>query len=131
MPLVGDLGGKTLSPGLYVSGSSMGIASGDLTLDAGGNQDAVWVFQIATTFVAMVNRGVKLTGNAKADNVFWNVGSSATIGVGAFLLGNFLTSTSITVQTGATMDGRFLTQTGAVTFDSNTVNTPPPPILHQ
>jgi hypothetical protein len=130
IPFVGDLGGKTLGPGLYVSSSSMGLIAGDLVLDAGGNQDAVWVFQIATTFIAMVGHGVTLTGNAKADNVFWNVGSSATVGVGAFMLGNFLTSTSITVQTGATMDGRFLTQTGAVTFDSNTVNTPPP-ILHQ
>jgi len=129
VPLVGDLGGKTLGPGLYVSSSSMELSSGDLLLDAGGDQDSVWVFQIATTFVAMVNHGVILTGNAKADNVFWNVGTSATIGVGAFLVGNFLTSTSITVQTGATMDGRFLTQTGAVTFDSNTVNTPPP-IIH-
>jgi Ice-binding-like len=77
----------------------------------------------------MVSHGVILTGNAKADNVFWNVGSSATIGVKSFMIGNFLTATSITVQTGATMDGRFLTQTGAVTFDSNTINTPPP-ILH-
>lgn len=129
VPFVGDLGGKTLGPGLYVSISSMEIGSRELTLDAEGNQDAVWVFQIASTFVTMVGHGVILTGNAKADNVFWNVGTSATIGVKSFMIGNFLTATSIPVQTGATMDGRFLTQTGAVTFDSNTINTPPP-LLH-
>ena len=128
-PLVGDLGGMTLKGGLYQSSSGMLVSSGDLTLDAQGDQNTIWVFQIQTTFIIMVNRKVVLTNNAKADNVFWNVGSSATIGVGAFMVGNFLTQTSITVQTGATMDGRFLTQTGAVTFDSNNVNKPPA-IIH-
>ncbi len=122
----GDLGGLTLKPGLYVSSSSLALGSGDLTLDASGDQNAIWVFQIASTFVSTVNRKVLLINNAQADDVFWNVGSSATIGVGTTMVGNFLTQTSITVQTGATMDGRFLTQTGAVTFDSNTVNRPPP-----
>lgn len=129
VPLSGDLGGMTLKPGLYVSATSMGLTSGDLTLDAGGNQDAIWVFKMGTTFIAMVNRKVLLVGNAKADNVFWSVGSSATIGVNSTMVGNFLTHTSITVQTGATMLGRFLTQVGSVTFDSNTVNRPPP-IVH-
>ena len=129
VPLSGDLGGKTLKPGLYVSATSMGLTSGDLTLDAGGNQDAIWVFQMGTTFISMVGRKVLLVGNAKPDNVFWSVGSSATIGVNSTMVGNFLTHTSITVQTGATMLGRFLTQVGSVTFDSNTVNRPAP-IVH-
>lgn len=128
-PLSGDLGGMTLRRGLYQSSTQMLVSSGDLTLDAQGDQNAIWVFQIQTTFVIMVNRKVVLINNAKPDNIFWNVGSSATIGVGSLMVGNFLTQTSITVQTGATMDGRFLTQTGSVTFDSNNINRPPP-IIH-
>jgi Ice-binding-like len=127
VPMVGNLGGKTLGPGLYLSSTSMGIDVGqDLTLDGKGDEDAIWVFQIESTFIAMVGAKIILVGNAKADNVFWNVSSSATIGVGVGMVGNFLTETSITVQTGASMEGRFLTQTGAVTFDSNRVNRPKP-----
>ena len=126
VPLIGDLGGRTLPPGNYTSDTSMVVSSGNLTLDAGGNQDAIWVFEMATTFIIFVDRKVLLANNAKADNVFWNVGSSSTIGVRSEMVGNFLTQTSISVQTGATMQGRFLTQTGAVTFDSNIVNRPPP-----
>ena len=124
--LSGDLGGMTLTPGLYVSATSIELTSGDLTLDALGDEDAIWVFQIGTTFVSMVDRKVVLIGNARHDNVFWNTGSSATIGVNSTMVGNFLTQTSITVQTGATMEGRFLTQVGSVTFDSNKINRPKP-----
>ena len=126
IPLSGDLGGMTLTPGLYVSATSIELTSGDLMLDALGDEDAIWVFQIGTTFVSMVDRKVILIGNARHDNVFWNTGSSATIGVNSTMVGNFLTQTSITVQTGATMEGRFLTQVGSVTFDSNKVNRPKP-----
>jgi hypothetical protein len=126
IPLVGDLGGMTLGPGLYFSSTSMALDGGDVTLDGGGDQDAIWVFQITSTFVAMVGRKVILINNAKPDNVFWNVSSSATIGVGVSMVGNFLTDTSITVQTGASMEGRFLTQIGSVTFDSNNINKPKP-----
>jgi hypothetical protein len=126
IPLSGDLGGMTLTPGLYVSATSIELTSGDLTLDALGDEDAIWVFQIGTTFVSNVGRKVLLVGNAREDNVFWNVGTSATIGVGSVMVGNFLTQTSISVQTGASMEGRFLTQTGSVTFDSNKVNRPKP-----
>lgn len=126
IPLSGDLGGMTLTPGLYVSATSIELTSGDLMLDALGDEDAIWVFQIGTTFVSNVGRKVTLIGNARHDNVFWNVGTSATIGVGSVMVGNFLTQISISVQTGASMEGRFLTQTGSVTFDSNTVNRPKP-----
>ena len=117
IPLSGDLGGMTLHPGLYVSATSIELTSGNLTLDALGDEDAIWVFQIGTTFVSNVGRKVLLVGNARHDNVFWNVGTSATIGVGSVMIGNFLTQISISVQTGASMEGRFLTQTGSVTFD--------------
>ena len=126
IPLSGDLGGMTLTPGLYVSATSIELTTGDLMLDALGDEDAIWVFQIGTTFVSNVGRKVTLIGNARHDNVFWNVGTSATIGVGSVMVGNFLTQISISVQTGASMEGRFLTQTGSVTFDSNTVNRPKP-----
>jgi hypothetical protein len=126
VPLSGDLGGMTLTPGLYVSATSIELTSGDLVLDASGDEDAIWVFQIGTTFVSNVGRKVLLIGNARHDNVFWNVGTSATIGVGSVMVGNFLTQISISVQTGASMEGRFLTQTGSVTFDSNKVNRPKP-----
>ena len=126
VPLSGDLGGMTLTPGLYVSATSIELTSGDLVLDASGDEDAIWVFQIGTTFVSNVGRKVLLAGNARHDNVFWNVGTSATIGVNSVMVGNFLTQISISVQTGASMEGRFLTQVGSVTFDSNKVNRPPP-----
>ena len=125
--LAGDLGGLTLGPGLYFSASSLGLDSGDLTLDAAGNEDAIWVFQIGSSFVTTPSRKVILVGEARADNVFWNVGTSTTIGLGCTVVGNFLTQVSITANAGTTLEGRFLTQTGAVTLDpSTTINRPKP-----
>jgi Ice-binding-like len=124
--VAGDLGGRTLGPGLYYSATSLGLDSGDLTLDAAGDEDAIWVFQIGSSFVTTANRNVLLVGNARPDNVFWNVGSSVTIGLGCSMVGNFLSQVSITAYTGATLEGRFLTQTGAVTLDPCTINRPKP-----
>ena len=125
--LAGDLGGLTLGPGLYFSASSLGLDSGNLTLDAAGNEDAIWVFQIGSSFVTSPSRQVILVGQARADNVFWNVGTSTTIGLGCTVVGNFLTQVSITANAGTTLEGRFLTQTGAVTLDpSTTINRPKP-----
>jgi hypothetical protein len=126
--LAGDLGGLTLGPGLYYSASSLGLDSGDLTLDAAGNEDAIWVFQIGSSFVTTPNRQVILAGNARPDNVFWNVGTSTTIGLGCTVFGNFLTQVSITANAGTMLEGRFLTQTGAVTLDPSTVIHRPKPI---
>ena len=94
--LAGDLGGLTLGPGLYYSASSLGLDSGDLTLDAAGNEDAIWVFQIGSSFVTTPNRQVILIGKARPDNVFWNVGTSTTIGLGCTVFGNFLTQVATT-----------------------------------
>ena len=125
--LAGDLGGLTLGPGLYFSASSLGLDSGDLTLDAAGNEDSIWVFQIGSSFVTTPSRKITLVGMARADNVFWNVGTSTTIGLGCTVVGNFLTQVSITANAGTTLEGRFLTQTGAVTLDpSTTINRPKP-----
>jgi len=119
--VAGNLGGQTLTPGLYKSTSSLEISSGDLTLDAQGDANAVFIFQIASTLTTTSGRQVILSGGAKAANIFWQVGSSATLGTGSVLEGNILALTSITLTTGATLEGRALARNGAVTLDSNTV----------
>jgi hypothetical protein len=124
--VAGNLGGQTLAPGLYTSDSSLAVSSGDLTLDAGGDADAVWVFQMASTFTMTSGRQVFLTGNAKAANVYWQVGSSATLGSTSVMVGNLLADQSITLETGATLDGRALTRIGAVTLDANVITLPMP-----
>ena len=119
--VAGNLGGQTLTPGLYKSTSSLEISSGDLTLDAQGDANAVFIFQMGSTLTTTAGRQVILSGGAKAANIFWQVGSSATLGTGSVLKGNILALTSITVTTGATVEGRLLARNGAVTLDSNTV----------
>lgn len=120
----GNLGGMTLAPGLYVSQSSLAISSGDLTLDAKGNPNAVWIFEMASTLTTTSGRAVILSGGAKANNVFWQVGSSATLGTTSSFKGNILAAVSITMNTGATLEGRALTQTGAVALNANTITKP-------
>jgi hypothetical protein len=122
--VAGNLGGQTLTPGLYKSTSSLEISSGDLTLDALGNADAVFIFQMASTLTTTIGRQVILSGSAKPGNIYWQVGSSATLGTNSVFKGNLLVQESITMTTGATLDGRALTQTGAVTLDSNTITRP-------
>jgi UDP-N-acetylglucosamine transferase subunit ALG13 len=120
----GNLGGLTLAPGLYKSGSTAAISSGDLTLDAQGDANAVFIFQIASGFTVTSGRQVILSGGAQADNVFWQVGTSATFGTNSVFKGNILVDQSITFETGATLVGRALTRIGAVTMDSNTMTRP-------
>jgi hypothetical protein len=122
--VAGDLGGQTLTPGLYRSTSSLAISSGDLTLDAQGDANAVFIFQMASTLTTTTGRQVILSGGAKAVNVFWQVGSSATLGTTSVFKGNILAFTSITVTTGAAVEGRLLARNGAVTLDANTITTP-------
>src|ERR1051325_11133871 len=119
--VAGNLGGLTLAPGLYKSTSSLEISSGDLTLDAQGDPNAVWIFQMASTFITTLGRQVILTGGAKAANIYWQVGSSATLGTISVVKGNILALASITLNTGATLEGRALARTAAVSLDSNTV----------
>jgi hypothetical protein len=124
--LAGNIGGLTLTPGVYRSSSSLAISSGELTLDAQGDPNAVFIFQMGSTLVTTSGRQVILTGGAKAANVFWQVGSSATLGTGSVFKGNILALASITVTTGATVEGRLLARTAAVTLDSNTITIPAP-----
>lgn len=118
----GNLGGQTLVAGLYKSTSSLAVSSGDLTLS--GSATDVWIFQIASTLTLTVGRAVNLTGGAISANVFWQVGSSATLGVNSTMSGTIMALASVTLNHGATLYGRALARTGAVTMDTNTVVMP-------
>jgi gliding motility-associated-like protein len=125
--VAGDQGGLTLAPGIYKSTSTLLIQSGDLTLDAQGDVNAKWIFQIASDFTTIGGAGgnVILSGGAQAKNITWQVGSSATIGNGTSFKGNILALTSITMNTGSTIDGRLLARNGAVVLSgTNIINRP-------
>ncbi len=116
--IAADMAGLTLIPGVYTGG---GLSlSGTLTLDAQGDPNAVFVFQAASTLVLASSSQVSLVNGAQACNVFWQVGSSATIGTNAQFVGTVLALTSIAAETNASIDGRLLARNGAVTLDSNT-----------
>ncbi len=117
----GNLGGRTLYSGLYKSNGALEISAGDLTLDAQGDINAVWIFQIASTFNMTSGRQIFLTGGAKASNIFWQTGSAATFGTTAKMKGTILAYTTITFATGASLEGRALARTAAVTMQSNTI----------
>lgn len=119
--LSGNIGGLTLTPGLYKSTSSLAISSGDLTFDAKGNANAVFIIQIASTLTTTSGRKVILSGGALASNIFWQVGTSATFGTTSVFKGTVMAMQSITLNTGATLDGRALARTGAVTMAGNTI----------
>lgn len=117
-----DLGGMVLSPGVYHFATSAQL-TGILTLDAGGDPNAKWYFQIGSTLTAASNSAVIVIGGGSANNLFWQVGSSATIGTGTAFGGHILAFSSITLQTGATLGlGSALAQNGAVTLDTSIVS---------
>ncbi len=118
-----DLGGMTLMPGVYCSASSMGL-TGALTLDAEGDSNAVWVFQTGSTLTTAAESSVVLINGADACNVFWQVGSSATLRANTTFVGNIFALTSITLNTSAEVFGRVLARNGAVTLDTNIVTVP-------
>jgi hypothetical protein len=122
--IAGNLGGQTLSPGLYKSTGSLEISSGDLTLDAQGDANAVWIFQIASSFNMTSGRQVFLIGGAKASNIFWQVGSSATFGTTAVMKGTIMAYATTTFATGASLEGRALARTASVTLDANAIVKP-------
>lgn len=116
-----EIGSETLGPGVHRSASSIGI-SGTLTLDAAGDPAAVFIFQATSTLITAVASEVILANGAQACNVFWQVGSSATIGVNSKFSGKVMAHTSITANAGATIQGQLLARGGAVTLDNNTFN---------
>ena len=119
--LSGNIGGLILTPGLYFSTSSLSVSSGDLTFDAMGDTNAVFIIQIASSFTTTSGRKVILSKGALASNIFWKVGSSATFGTTSVMKGTVLAAESITFNTGATLDGRALTSIGEVTLEGNTI----------
>jgi len=116
-----DLGGLTLTPGVYCFSSSAGL-TGTLTLDSQGDANAVFVFQIGTAITTASSSSVAMINQGSACNVFWQVGSSATLGTTTAFVGNILALESITMTTGASLDGRALASTGAVTMDTNAID---------
>jgi type VI secretion system secreted protein VgrG len=115
-----DLGGLTLTPGVYGFTTSAQL-TGALTLNAQGNPNAVFIFKIGSTLTTASNSSVVFINSASSCNVFWQVGSSATLGTTTAFGGNILALTSITLNTGANVSGRLLARNGAVTLDSNNV----------
>ncbi len=122
--VAGNLGGQTLAPGLYKSTSSLAISAGDLTLDAGGDATAVWIFQMASTLTTTSGRQVILAGGAQAANIFWQVGTSATLGTTSVFAGTIMADQAITLDTGATLNGRALARIAAVALDGNAITVP-------
>jgi hypothetical protein len=122
--LPGDLSGLTFTPGLYTNASSVLLSAGNVTLDAKGNANAVFIFQIGSTLTTLGSTQVVLAGGAQAKNVFWQVGSSATLGTSSIFMGTIMALQSITLDTGATLTGRALARNGAVTLASNTITVP-------
>jgi len=128
--LTADIGGQTLAPGVYKTTSaqpSLGITG---ILHLSGPASGVWIFQIVSSLTTAVGPGasqVLMSGGATSHNVFWQIGSSATLGGGSTFAGTIMAKASITLGTGAVLNGRALAETGQVTLDSNPVNVPPCP----
>ncbi len=115
-----DLGGKTLTPGVYCFSTSAQL-TGTLTLDAQGNPNALFIFKIGSALTTASAASVLLINSASNCGVFWQVGSSATLGTGTTLAGSIVALTSITLNTGANVTGRVLARNGAVTLDNSHV----------
>jgi len=114
-----DLGGLTLTSGVYRFDSSAQL-TGNLTLNAQGSTNSAWIFQIGSALTTASNSSITMTNGGSLCNVYFQVGSSATLGTTTSFIGNILALTSITLNTGATMTGRALARNGAVTLDTNT-----------
>lgn len=118
-----DLGGLTLTPGVYCFAASAPL-NGALTLDAQGDPNAVFIFQIGSTLLAAIDSSVLVINGAQPENVFWQVGSSATLAAGVSFTGNVIALASITLSVGSSVSGRALARTGAVTMDTSNISVP-------
>lgn len=132
----GDLGGMTLTPGVYCSNSTMGL-TGAVTLNGQGDPAARFVFKVGSALTTASGASVNLVNGAQSCNVFWQVGSSATLGTGTNFLGTVIAFTSVTITTGTSVNGRTIARNGAVTAGSASIsvctlgggtNPPPAPI---
>jgi hypothetical protein len=122
--LPGDLSGLTFPPGIYTNSSTVMLSAGHVTLDGQGDANAVFIFQIGSTLTTLGSTQVVLAGGAQAKNVFWQTGSSATLGTNSIFEGTIMALQSITLDTGAALTGRALARNGAVTLDDNIVTAP-------
>lgn len=118
----GDIGNLTLTPGLYHSITSLQIASGNLTFDAMGKRNAIFIIQIASTLITRPEIKILLKGGAMASNIFWQVGDSAILGSYTDFKGTILAQKSITFYNGSTLQGRGFARAGAVNLASNKIN---------
>ena len=119
--LSGNIGGLTLTPGLYKTTSSLAISSGDVTFDAEGKPGSVFIIQIASALTTTSGRKVFLKGGALASNIYWMIGSSATFGTTSVMKGTVMAMQAITFNTGATLEGRALARTGGIVMAGNTI----------
>jgi hypothetical protein len=117
-----ELGGQTLTPGVYNSETGDFQITGTLTLDASGDPNGVFIFQTSTTLISASSSVVRLIGAASPCNVFWQIGSSATLGTGSQFRGTVMALTSIQVATGVNIIGRMLARNASVTLDNDTIN---------
>jgi len=116
-----ELGGSILTPGVYTSAAGTFGITGQLTLDAQGDPDAVFIFQMGSTLTTAAASSITLVNDADACNVFWQAGTSATLGANSTFKGTIMADQSITLGNGAAVEGRVLARTAAVTMDSNTI----------
>lgn len=121
-----DLGGQTLTSGVYLESGDLNLTSADLTLDAQGNPNAVFIFQVKTggNLIVGPGRHVLLIGNAQASNIFWAVSGYCSLDTAVSMAGNIMAYTSVTLNTGAVLLGRALASNGDVTLLSNTITHP-------
>lgn len=122
--LPGDMSGITFTPGLYKTSSAVTLNSGAVTLDGQGDPNAVFVFQIGSSLIAAAGTQVILVNGAQSANIFWQVGSSATLNASSAWVGNVIAYTTITMGTDATLHGRVMASNGAVTLLSNKITIP-------
>ena len=136
-----ELGGQTLTPGIYDSSDGTFHITGTLTLNAEGDPNGVFIFKTASTLITASGSNINLINSARYCRTFWQVGSSATLGTNSHFVGHIFALTSITANTGATVQGQLLARNGAVTLDTNTITngicasvaptpTPTPATLH-
>jgi Ice-binding-like len=118
-----SISNQTFTPGVYNASSGL-LVNGTVTLDGQGDQNSVFIFQIGSALTTASATVIDLINGAQPCNVFWQVGSSATLGTGSTFAGNILALASITVTTGDTVAGSMLARTGAVTLDSDTITAP-------
>lgn len=126
LPLAAEISGQRLAPGLYQSASSLEITSADVVLDAQGDGSAVWIFKIPSMLHIGAGRQVILRNGARASNIYWQVGHSATLGEAATFKGTILANDSITLLAGASLEGRALARTGNVSLSANIITRPAP-----